>query len=69
MPAIADMNVVAEVLDHDPLLTRPEAAAQLGVTPAELSYMTDHGVIPAVRLPGGHRRWRQSAVDAAKPRE
>lgn len=49
----------------DPLITTAEAAAQLGMSRPHVSMLCDQGKLGHVtRSEGGHRRIRQSAVDA-----
>lgn len=46
------------------LLTVTEAAKLLGVSPNTLRAWADHGALPVVRLPSGHRRFEAHALDA-----
>lgn len=48
----------------DPLLKPREAARQLRVTPVTLRGYARRKQIASVKLPSGHRRYYQSAVDA-----
>jgi excisionase family DNA binding protein len=49
----------------DPLITTADAAAQLGMSRPHVSMLCDQGKLGHVtRSEGGHRRIRQSAVDA-----
>jgi excisionase family DNA binding protein len=45
------------------LLTLPEAAARLGVTPGTIRRWIRTGDLPAHRLPGGHFRVSSTALD------
>lgn len=46
------------------LLRSSEVAEQLGVDRRTVARWTDRGLVPAVVLPSGHRRYRQVDVDA-----
>jgi excisionase family DNA binding protein len=50
----------------DRLLTPAEAAAELGVGVRALSVWESAGKIPAVKTPGGHRRYRPADVARLK---
>ncbi len=54
----------ARALDNDPLLTGVEVAALTRVSPKTVSGWAAAGRLQSVRTPGGHRRYRRSAVDA-----
>ncbi len=45
------------------LLKISEAAKRLGIAQATLRNYSDRGLIPVVKLPSGHRRFRPSDVD------
>ena len=51
-------------MENDKLLQPGEVADTLGVDPKTLTRWANKGKIPCVRLPGGHRRYRKSVVDA-----
>jgi excisionase family DNA binding protein len=58
-------DLIAGVLDGDPLLTPAEAAAALGVDEMELWELTAAGKVPSIQ-PGGprtHHRYRASDID------
>jgi excisionase family DNA binding protein len=46
------------------LLTSAEVAAKFGVKVKEVSRWARQDVLPSVRTPGGHRRYREADVDA-----
>jgi len=48
----------------DRVLTAGEAAARLSVSVSTLAKWCRAGKIPAVRTLGGHRRFRESEIDA-----
>jgi hypothetical protein len=48
----------------EPLLTRAEAAALLGIRPKSVTKRADAGKLNPIRLPGGQRRYRESEVRA-----
>lgn len=55
---------VTDVLDDDPLLTPGETAALFRVKPKTVARWADEGRLPSVKTPGGHRRFRRSAIEA-----
>ena len=54
----------------DPLLTTGKAAAVLEVAPQTVARWADadDGTLPCTRTPGGHRRFRTTAVQALRTR-
>lgn len=50
--------------DNDPLLTPGEVADLFRVDPKTVTRWAAAGRITSVRTPGGHRRFRKSAVDS-----
>jgi excisionase family DNA binding protein len=50
--------------EPDRLLTTGEAAEILSVSPSTVINYADAGLLKAFRLPGGHRRFRRSDVEA-----
>jgi excisionase family DNA binding protein len=50
--------------DGERLLTPAEAAGMLRVDPSTVSRWHRQGLIPGLRTPGGHRRFRESDVRA-----
>ena len=50
--------------DGERLLTPAEAGALLRVDPSTVSRWHRQGLIPGLRTPGGHRRFRESDVRA-----
>ncbi len=51
-------------------LIRPgEAAKMLGVTTQTLKNMEDRGILTTIRLPGGHRRYKISEIEAILNKE
>lgn len=48
--------------DDDPVLKSPEAARLLGISIDTLIKGADAGEIPCWKTPGGHRRFRHSAL-------
>ena len=48
------------------LLTISEAARKLGVHPNTLRGWVDRGLVPAVRLPSGHRRFEPEQIERIK---
>ncbi len=51
------------------MLSPGQAARVLGVTTQTLATFADRGVIQAVRLPSGHRRYLKSEIDALRDRD
>jgi excisionase family DNA binding protein len=49
---------------QDPVLTTAAAARQLGVAVSTVQLWMESGALPSWKTPGGHRRIRQSAVQA-----
>lgn len=52
------------LLDGDMLLVPAEVASLFGVAPKTVARWAAAGRLPAVRTPGGHRRYRLSEVRA-----
>ena len=50
--------------DGERLLTPAEAAGMLRVDPSTVSRWHRQGLIPGLRTPGGHRRFRESDIRA-----
>ncbi|MBW3579171.1 MAG: BldC family transcriptional regulator [Actinobacteria bacterium] len=60
--------------DNDELLTPAEVAKRFGVNPKTITRWADAGKLTAIRTLGGHRRYRESEIDAlieqhAEPRQ
>jgi excisionase family DNA binding protein len=55
---------VTDVLNDDPLLTSVEVAALFRVDPKTVTRWAKAGRLPFVKTPGGHARFRRSAVEA-----
>ncbi|MDQ1625757.1 MAG: hypothetical protein QOJ49_1255 [Actinomycetota bacterium] len=53
-----------KILDGERLLTPGEVAKQFRVAPATVSRWAAGGLLPTVRTPGGHNRFRESDVRA-----
>jgi excisionase family DNA binding protein len=51
-----------DALDDDPLLTPREVARIFRVDPKTVSRWASSGRIPSIQTPGGHCRFRRSAV-------
>lgn len=51
-------------MENDKLLPPGEVAKLLGINPKTLTRQADKGLIPCVRTLGGHRRYRESVVNA-----
>jgi putative resolvase len=49
-------------MSYDPLLTPAQAAVMLGVSTKTLSRLAGDNKIQSLRTPGGHRRYRRSAL-------
>ena len=49
--------------DDDPLLTPAEVAKLLRVHPKSVTRWAQAGMIECIKTPGGHRRFRRSAVE------
>jgi excisionase family DNA binding protein len=69
---------MAAVASPSRYLTVSEAAQRLGVHPKTIRAYADMGMLPFMRLPGGHRRFqdedieefrRQHTVEAREPTE
>lgn len=58
------MDTAPERDEADRLLTPAEAAALRRVSPRSLRYWHSLGLLAAEKTPGGHRRYRESAVRA-----
>lgn len=52
------------VTDSEAWVKPGSAAGQLGVSLKTLAKLADEGHIRARKLPGGHRRYLQSSIDA-----
>ena len=52
----------SSVLDNDPLLTATEVADLFGVGRRTVARWSTAGLLPCTRTPGGHRRFRRSAI-------
>lgn len=52
----------ADVLEGDPLVTPADVAALFRVGPKTVTRWANQGHLPSIRTPGGHVRFRQSAV-------
>jgi len=50
--------------ENDRLLTPGEVAKMLRVNPKTVSRWAAAGMLPCVRTPGGHRRYRESVIKA-----
>ena len=50
-------------MENDKLLPPGEVAKLLGVDPKTVTRWAEKGMLPHIRTPGGHRRFRKSAVD------
>ncbi|RZA34206.1 MAG: GAF domain-containing protein [Lysobacteraceae bacterium] len=50
--------------DEDPILTTSAAARMLGVATSTVQLWMESGAIPSWKTPGGHRRTRQSTIQA-----
>lgn len=61
VPAPASRSSAREA---DPLLTPAEVAAIFRVDPKTVTRWAASGRLKSIRTPGGHRRFRKSAVDA-----
>lgn len=48
--------------DQTTLLTISQAAKRLGVSPGTVRTYADKGMIPVIKLPSGHRRFRPEDV-------
>lgn len=48
------------------LLTTSQAARELGVHPNTLRGWVDRGLVPAVRLPSGYRRFSPEQIEQVK---
>jgi excisionase family DNA binding protein len=57
------MEVWEMVTMAEKLLTVPEAATLLGVSPSSVRRWTDEGRIRALRLPGGARRYERAELE------
>ena len=47
-------------------LTLGQAATYLGVAQSTIRKWTDQGTLPAIKTPGGHRRYREDDVMAVR---
>jgi excisionase family DNA binding protein len=54
---------VTDVLNDDPLLTCAEVAQMFRVDPKTVSRWAAAGRLPSIKTPGGHVRFRRSAVE------
>jgi excisionase family DNA binding protein len=50
--------------EHEPLLTPKQVAARFAVDPKTVTRWARSGKLPSIKTPGGHRRYRESVVDA-----
>jgi len=50
--------------DKDDLIGTEEAARMAGVGPTAVKRWADHGLLPCLRTPGGHRRFHRADVEA-----
>ena len=50
--------------EEDPILTTSAAARMLGVATSTVQLWMESGAIPSWKTPGGHRRTRQSTIQA-----
>jgi predicted DNA-binding transcriptional regulator AlpA len=55
-----------EYVASDPLLTRDQVAAELGVSVGTVDRYRLNGTIPAPLKLAGRPRWRRSAIEAVK---
>jgi excisionase family DNA binding protein len=56
-------TMITDQEDSERLLTPGEAAARFRVGPKTVNRWADRGLLGVIRLPGGHRRYRESEVD------
>ncbi len=56
------MKGVSRMTDEPELLTISRAARQLGISQGTLRGYADKDMIPVVKLPSGHRRFRPADV-------
>jgi len=54
----------SKFIDEDPILTTSAAARMLGVATSTVQLWMESGAIPSWKTPGGHRRTRQSTIQA-----
>lgn len=50
--------------NQEKLLTPAQVARRFAVDPKTVTRWAKEGKLPSIRTPGGHRRYRQSVVDA-----
>lgn len=56
------MGTAVDQIAHDTVLTPSEVASLFGVTPKTIARWDEAGILPGERTPGGHRRFRSTAV-------
>ena len=61
--------MAAQPTPHEHLLTPAQVAALVFVDPKTVSRWAQMGKLPAIRTPGGHRRFRRSDVEALMPQQ
>lgn len=54
----------SKFIEDDPILTTSAAARMLGVATSTVQLWMESGAIPSWKTPGGHRRTRQSTIQA-----
>lgn len=54
----------SKFIEEDPILTTSAAARMLGVATSTVQLWMESGAIPSWKTPGGHRRTRQSTIQA-----
>ena len=50
--------------EYEPLLTPGEVAALYRVAPTTVTQWARRGLLPSIRPPGNHRRYRESEIQA-----
>jgi excisionase family DNA binding protein len=56
--------MLSKYTEEDPILTTSAAARMLGVATSTVQLWMESGAIPSWKTPGGHRRTRQSTIQA-----
>lgn len=56
-------RLVTDVLNDDPLLTSAEVAALFRVDKKTVARWAKAGRLPSMKTPGGHVRFRRSAIE------